>query len=281
MRQVLVTLSHGLKSSKTNLHHIKLRELCGHDEQFLNSIQNELPSFLQTTELLKKTILFEPDIPDALKDELFKSLTIGDRICLLLNLRKITFGGSLSCLVTCNSCKEKSSFDISIDDLLNLNVKQNETEIYSVNTQFFSLKIRPLTVLDQQSLLSNLGKGNLKEKFADQLLRSCIVSSKPNLPKTILPQEVVDAINVKLNEIDPLANILLDLKCSNCNHDLQTYFEVEDFILKEIYSQNKYLDKEIHWLALNYKWSEKDILGLSLQKRRRYIELINETFSGE
>jgi len=283
MRQVLVTLSHGLKSSKSKFYHVKLRELNGFDEQLLESIKNELPSFLQTTELLKKAILFEPEITEIQKDELFKTLTIGDRICLLLNLRKITFGNYLSCITTCDSCKEKASFEINIDGLLSLGLdtKQIETENYSILTKNFSLKIRPLTVLDQESILSYSGKRNFKEKSAEQLLRSCIISSKPDLPETSLPEEITDAVNLKLNEIDPMADITLDLKCPECDHRIQTPFEVEDFILREIHSQFHSIEKEIHWVALNYKWSEKDILNLPIQKRRRYIELINETLSGE
>ncbi|MDH3657585.1 MAG: hypothetical protein OEM77_05560 [Nitrosopumilus sp.] len=281
MRQVLVTLSHGLQSSESKLYHVKLRELNGFDEQFLESIKNELPAFLQTTELLKKTTLFESEMTKIQKDELFKTLTIGDRICLLLNLRKITFGNSLSCIMTCDSCKEKASFELDIDSLLNLGTKQIKTENYLIHTKNFSLKIRPLTVLDQESILSYSDKRNFKEKPTDQLIRSCIVSSKPNLSDSSLPQEIIDAVNPKLNEIDPMADIILDLKCPACDHSLQTPFEIENFVLREIYSQISSLEKEIHWLAFNYNWSEKNILNLPIQKRHRYIELINETLSGE
>ncbi len=120
--------------------------------------------------------------------------------------------------------------------------------------------------MDQESILSYSGKRNFKEKSAEQLLRSCIISSKPDLPETSLPEEITDAVNLKLNEIDPMADITLDLKCPECDHRIQTPFEVEDFILREIHSQFHSIEKEIHWLAFNYKWSEKDILNLPIQK---------------
>ena len=280
MRQVLVTLSHGLKNSNSKLYHVKLHEMTGHDEQFLDSIKNELPSFLQVTELLKQVILFEPEITTPQKDELFKSLTIGDRVCLLLNLQKITFGNILSCVTKCNFCSDQASFDFNIDDLLNLNLNTKHEDNYPVKTKNFSLNIRPLTVLDQQLLLSASSHGNIKKNSTNQLMKSCIVSSVPSLPETF-PEEIVDAINIKLNEIDPMANIILDLACPECKKSLQIPFDVEDFILRQIRSQTSSLEKEIHWLALNYKWSENDILNLPIQKRHRYIQLINDTLSGE
>jgi hypothetical protein len=34
------------------------------------------------------------------------------------------------------------------------------------------------------------------------------------------------------------------------------------------------LYREVHYLAFNYHWSEEEIMGMSRERRRRYIEVL-------
>ena len=55
----------------------------------------------------------------------------------------------------------------------------------------------------------------------------------------------------------------------------------EDFIFHEISAREQEFEQEVHWMAFNYHWSENTILSLPIKKRKRYVELINRTLSGE
>ena len=78
-----------------------------------------------------------------------------------------------------------------------------------------------------------------------------------------------------------MSDILLTLICPSCNASFKIPFIVEDFFFKEIKSRKNNLEFEVHWLALNYHWSESEILSLPIPKRKRYVELVNNTIGGE
>ena len=89
------------------------------------------------------------------------------------------------------------------------------------------------------------------------------------------------AVELKLSEIDPLSDIVLEVHCPSCSHAFSAPFWPEEFILQDVGIFNQQLEQEVHWLAFHYHWSEKKILALPIKKRRRYIELINATLAGE
>ncbi len=47
------------------------------------------------------------------------------------------------------------------------------------------------------------------------------------------------------------------------------------FFFKELKGDLKELYKEVHTLASHYHWSENEILDLTRNKRKEYLELIN------
>ena len=96
-----------------------------------------------------------------------------------------------------------------------------------------------------------------------------------------ISQETIAEVSAKLEEMDPQADIVLDLSCPDCGHLFKTPFFIEDFMLREIRTRMRQLEKEVHWIAFNYHWSEDDILSLPMSKRSRYVDLINRTLSGE
>ena len=114
----------------------------------------------------------------------------------------------------------------------------------------------------------------------EQLVTSCILDSNPKLPEK-LDDQLLTAISTKLSEIDPKADILLDLTCPNCNYKFQAPFIPEDFLLRELEARKSQFEGEVHWIAFNYHWSEDEILSLPLSKRKKYVDLINRTLSGE
>jgi hypothetical protein len=142
------------------------------------------------------------------------------------------------------------------------------------------LKIRPVTGADLESLSVKNDDDGGSNKKADELVRSCIISSDPPLPDTFT-DDLFTLISSELGKLDPQADLVLDLACPACKHSFQTVFNAEDFIFQEITSRRSQLEREVHWLAFNYHWSEDSILSLPLVKRKRYVDLINRTLSGE
>jgi hypothetical protein len=162
------------------------------------------------------------------------------------------------------------SLDLSVSTLLK-SAKMHEGS-FQMTVGEFALQVRPATLSNQQELS---GASNPVQALA----RSCITSSMPPLPSGPLSEKVMAAVSQKLQEVDPLADIVLDIACPSCGASFQTPFDVEAFFLEEISLRSRQLEQEVHWLAFHYHWSEESILSLTASKRRRYIELINETLS--
>jgi hypothetical protein len=246
---------------------VRLREINGHDERRLAEIRNTAPVFLQSAELLARTAEFE-GLAEELYHEAVSRLSVGDRVLLMLHLREQVLGDALHCTLDCPKCSEKMSLDMSVTALLEQRAVATVSAF--VETDGLFMKVRPATHLDQELLLSNSPGGI--QTFAE----SCIVSCEPPLPSGGAKEAVVIAIDKKLKEMDPLADIVLELKCPGCGHGFETVFDPEAFLLNELEMQSRQLDWEVHWLAFHYHWSEESILSLTSKKRRRYVEFIND-----
>lgn len=290
IQQITVTIPRGIPTLDGNswIQKVKLRQLNGYDEQYLLDIQNSLlPIHTCSIALLKRVVSFgdyTAMVENDKIDEILRHLSIGDRTALLLHLRKITFGDLLKCVLVCSSCNKTMSLDLSVTDILHINHSKPQKD-YDVEIAGFSLKVRPLTGADQDLIFDKSSKtdnnnNNNNFNLSEELVRCSIVYSNYSLPKS-LPDDFIFAVSSKLEEIDPLSDIVFSLICPNCQHTFQTYFDTERFILYEIGLRQNQLEHEIHWLAFNYKWIESEILSLPVRKRKRYVELINATLSGE
>lgn len=274
MELTIVTIPHGIPINGSWLRQVGLRELNGYDEQLLAEASN-YPLPFRTTALLERVIKFGNGTVESSNTEIIRRLTEGDRIALILHIRRMTFGDKLQCVLSCSNCKEGISLDLSILDLLQPSIPDPSSE-YVVNVENFTLKIRPVTGADLEYLFDNGDESNTVE----QLMRSCIISSDPPLPEK-LTDDFIATISSRLEELDPQADLVLDMVCPACQHSFQTPFNAEDFIFGEISTRQSQLEREVHWLAFNYHWSEDSILSLPLKKRKRYVDLINRTLSGE
>ena|ERR1700730_9175830 len=163
---------------------------------------------------------------------------------------------------------------------------QSKHQEYVIRSENFVLKIRPLTGADQELILGeNEDNSNNSDwrhfSKAEQLIRSCIISSDPPLSSDTFNENLLEMISSKLEEIDPRADLILDLECPSCQFSFQTPFKAEDFLFREIDARKQQLEREVHWIAFYYHWSEDAILSLPIRKRKRYVDLINKTLGGE
>jgi hypothetical protein len=316
----ILSLPHGFvtsKNSKNWIRQIRMRKLDGYDEQYLQHII-DLPSPIKTSKLLARVILlggYNSFNCYQRRLKFVRNLTIGDREFLMLQLHRITYGDRLQFVIGCPKCKESLSLDLLISDVLK---PQHDKKILSNNEYDLKIhdtivKIRPLTGKDQELIaLENRAAHKNCDRNAsnginelEQLLISkCIIGSVPKI-RTIDCKNTTNAYNheqtlsvagslgldyseyfiqtlgSKLSEIDPYADLVFDICCPLCQFSFQVPFSAEHFVLEQIELSSKYMEREIHCIAFNYHWDERTILSLPLTKRKRYVELINETLINE
>jgi len=303
---VVVTIPHGISLQNSCwLRQLEVKEVTGNEEHLLAEIRH-YPAPFRSSALLERVLRINNSNIAANakinKRNIVQILPQGDRVALILNIRRIVFGDRISCTIACFNCKELMSFDLSVSELLQP-VIANPKKEYPLQIEDYSLRVRPITGLDLELLCDNindndkrpkndsndgLNEGN-KEKediranlmsMAERLVRSSITFSDRPLPR-ILTRDFIEAVSSKLEEIDPQANMVLDLRCVACQHEFKTYFDAEEFVLSEIDFRARQLYQEVHWIAFYYHWEEDSILSLPLRRRKRYLDLINKTLSGE
>lgn len=210
-----------------------------------------------------------PDVPI----EQLARLSIGERDSCILKLREMAFGPWLIGQANCPACGEDLETKFGIKDIqVNREIDRKIMDKFSSNG--YELKFRLPNSLD----LLSLSEGIDLEKARHILLSRCILSAScqgNEIPLDKLPSEVLDEIIVKIEEIDPQADVQLDLICPECSHRWQIAFDIVSFFWNEIDHWAKHLLLDVHMLARAYGWSEAEILKINPRHRQFYLEMIS------
>jgi hypothetical protein len=79
-----------------------------------------------------------------------------------------------------------------------------------------------------------------------------------------------------MEELAPDVTPELDVECLECRLPFTSRLDLPFLVLQELKAHAYRLEQDVHLLAWNYKWSERDILRLPRRKRERYVRLIEE-----
>jgi hypothetical protein len=277
-------LSGGIWKDSVCYREAGLRPITGDDEDFLLSFGEESSTAQRVTALLTRCLTRLPPL-EAVTRQAVRSLTVGDREALLLQLMRLTTGDRMVCIVTCphTSCGEKMDLDLAIDDLLLPPYDHAQATFRrscAANGDSFDIHFRLPTGADQEAV-ANLAR-RCPEDAAASLLERCIIDIKVNgkETETTLPESVFFKLSEAMAKLDPQAELVLNLNCPYCYQAFSTALDMGTFIYEEIEGRSRSLYREVHLLAWHYHWSEADILGMTADRRRRYLELLSESLQG-
>jgi hypothetical protein len=65
-------------------------------------------------------------------------------------------------------------------------------------------------------------------------------------------------------------------QCPECGSVLDLYFDAQQFCLQELRGQALFIYDDVHLLAMEYHWSEADILALPRNRRAQYAERVRQ-----
>ena len=250
----------------------ELRPLTGEDEAWLLDLGGSPLPARRTTLLLHRCLeRLGPLAPVPL--EAVRRLPIGDREALLLHLRRLMFGETMPCVLRCPTpgCGERMDLDLRVSDLLvppaAPGQERHETELDGCRIRF-----RLPTGGDQEDA-AELARID-PEAAAGLLLRRCVAE-----PPDGLPSIVAERLPVLMAELDPQAELTLELACPACGQGFSMLFDAGSHLFQELLGQGLRLYREVHRLAFHYHWSEREILALPGRKRRLYLDLLTEALS--
>ena len=109
------------------------------------------------------------------------------------------------------------------------------------------------------------------------LLARCVTQAtrdgKP-VASNELPPAVVEAVTARMAELDPQADVAVDVDCPWCNHGWREPFDIVTFFWNELSVRARRIFGDVHLLASAYGWSEREILQLTPARRAAYLEML-------
>lgn len=213
--------------------------------------------------------------PDALA-----ALSVGQRDRRLLQLREDLFGWRLGNMAVCPECGERIEWENRTAEFLSTDAgraaeapPEPATEPHQLGAGDYAVQFRLPDSLDMEAVVGHQGTG-----VAERLLMSrCVVhATRAGEPCAFddLPDDVLRALEERLESLDPLADMRIELRCPDCGHDWAVPFDIASFLWQEVDDWARRLLRTVAELAAAFGWGEREILSLSPLRRQLYLGLI-------
>jgi hypothetical protein len=199
------------------------------------------------------------------------ALPVSRRDSRLLELRQHAFGETLQAFAECPQCA--GQLDIQFAAAAIQTAGNEAPSFLELNSHGITVRFRLPTSAD---LTKAVAAGEIRVA-RETLLACCVLEARKDgamIAPNELPLEVTEEINRRMAASDPVAEVLLDLRCPLCAHSWQALFDIASFLWTEISAHARRLLREVDALARAYGWGEAEILGLSATRRQAYLELI-------
>jgi catechol 2,3-dioxygenase-like lactoylglutathione lyase family enzyme len=200
--------------------------------------------------------------------------TVGRRDGRLLDVHEETFGPEIAAVTACPGCAESLELEFRVSD---------------VRAGWDDDGGEPLELVDDDTghrvvfrvpTAGDVAAAAVRDDAAGArtaLLERCVVAADRNgepVAPADLPDGVVAAMGALMVERDPQAQVELSLVCAACGHAWAAAFDVADFVWRRLEARARELLAEIATLAAAFAWSEREILALSRERRRLYLDMV-------
>lgn len=186
-------------------------------------------------------------------------LPIAERDRALFPLLYTYFGRNLRACADCPECSARLEFSLDLPAL--------ERELDPRPVEVGRFRLRPPTSRDLARALARPDPGSARRALAER----CVDGPADGAPE--LTAEDVEAIEAAL-AAHSSTEILLDFACVDCGHAWEKPFDIVSVLWLEIDARARKSLEEIHLLAREYGWTEKDVLALSPRRRAAYLEMV-------
>ena len=197
-------------------------------------------------------------------------LPVGRRDALLLSLRERLFGSRFTGLTACPSCCGEVELTFHAVD-----VRRDSAEIATatVDVESFEVAFRLPNGSDLVAIESAGDTGAARAMLLARCISQATCGSEP-VAADELPPAVVEAVTARMAELDPQADVAIDVDCPWCNHGWREPFDIVTFLWNELSARARRIFSDVHLLASAYGWSESDILQLTPARREAYLEML-------
>jgi hypothetical protein len=197
-----------------------------------------------------------------------RALSAGDRVALLLALRRLMAGDSMPCVLDCPwpDCAERLELDLTASELIAEGDAGGPTHFMELGGERLSFRL-PTGADEELAARTAVEAG--AEAAARTLVDACLAE-----PPASTSAGLEDALGAAIARVDPHVEITLALSCPVCERESDVELDVASYLWRELELRLARLEREVHLLASHYGWSEAEILALGERRRARYIELV-------
>src|SRR4051794_1464436 len=198
--------------------------------------------------------------PD-LSEQERSALTLGRRETWLLALYQGTFGPAMELVADCPACREPLELALEIPDLEGEWSAERDVEpagAFEIEEGGLRLLARPPDGGDLAALAACSDDDAARLLLVERCVLDASREGVAIAASSLFPEEI-DLLSRSLAEIDPRAELLLDLVCPVCGTPWQALLDAADCLWREIDAAARRLLREIHALARAYHWAEADI----------------------
>jgi len=227
---------------------------------------------LNRSMLDKALILLVAAFPE-MTPESIAQLSIGSRDTCLFLLRERLFGSRLVNNAVCPKCASRIEWEQEIAEILVDASGFHASRQFSLEQEGYDINFRLPNSLD----LSEIEGITHTQSAEKQLLKRCVLSAQyagVTCDVGQLPETVIQALNNRIEALDPQAEVRIQLACPECSHAWEVFFDIAGFLWSEINDWAERMLKTVHKLARAYGWTEREILNLSPVRRQLYLGMV-------
>ncbi len=244
-----------------------------------NDVLNLLEMGIHRSSVEQALMILSMAYPDMTREQL-AVLSIGERDARLLSVREHTFGSTLDVFTTCPSCQTQLELSLATANLrfpIPDGMHDSGHEYTSrIHGRLVRYRLPDSNDLDALAGCRDINRARklLLERCVQEVTDTDETHRQPFSDyEAIFSPKFVAVLASQMAEQDPQAEVLLNLKCAECEHEWQSLFDIASFFWSELEAHAKRLLNEIYILARIYHWREQDILALTPARRKWYLEM--------
>lgn len=272
--------------------HVELTSFSGRDEEFLAN-NRHLNGAALVTSTLSRCVRRIGDV-QPVSDDIARSLLVADRQYLLLKLREATFGDQVQATARCPwpECGERSDIGFSTQDVpvqesvdkgpwYEMQLSPGAAIVGEDGEAYRDMTFRLPNGGDQESIASILLVEEDEARASAMLLERCIQRIGPlDQPGGELTGRLTAAARMEIERqmeaIAPHVELTMEGDCPECGQAFAIPLDLTELFFSEVRISLDLLYREAHYLAYHYHWSEREIMEMPRDKRRKYIEILAE-----
>lgn len=274
----------------------ELAALTGREEELLAQTRRPQTATL-VTEVLSRCVRRLGEI-SPVPPEVARQLLVADRHYLLLQLRQATFGDLVRANLICPwpDCGRRVSLDFSLAEVP-VEQPRQRAPVHTMTLSAAALHggdaARDAVNPDDAALAEvsfRLPNGADQEELSERLahneaealtllLSRCVQRIGPSGPPDEHQVAALSAlarseIEECMQQLAPKVEQTMEATCAECGRTFVAPFDIQRFFLGELRTDGELLYQEVHYLAYHYHWGEQEIMEMTRDKRRRYIDVL-------